>query len=217
MNVVLLGAPGAGKGTQCKHIARRFGVEHLSSGDILRGNRANGTQLGKKAKSYMDAGGLVPDDLIVEMMADAIGKTSEKGFVLDGFPRTVNQAEELDKALDDMGLKINAILNLEVSESVVIERITGRRSCPACGAVYHIKNMRPKVDGVCDNDGEKLVQRPDDTSEVVENRLRTYHKQTAPVVDYYKKHYNVMDIDADAKAEEAKQIIFDKLESIEQK
>ena len=186
MRIILLGAPGAGKGTYCKRIVARYGLLHLSSGDILRRHRAGGTELGKKAQGYMDTGALVPDEIIVEMMVDEMKKSPEKGFVLDGFPRTVNQAVELDKSLARTGRTIDAVLNLMVDDGVVIERLTGRRSCPQCGAVYHIENLRPKVEGICDNDGVSLVQRPDDSSKVVKNRLKVYRRQTKPVVDYYK-------------------------------
>jgi adenylate kinase len=215
MRVVLLGAPGAGKGTQCKQIVDRYAVQHLSSGDILRRERAAGTELGKKAQSYMDSGGLVPDELIVEMMAAAISKAPESGFVLDGFPRTVNQAAELDKSLSSDGQKINIVLNLEIDEEVVLQRMTGRRSCPQCGAVYHIQNLKPKVEGICDNDGTELVQRLDDSPEVVANRLQTYHLQTEPVVDYYKKNNRVYDIDANKDSEQVKALLFEKLDALE--
>lgn len=214
MRIVLLGAPGAGKGTQCKRIAERYGVQHLSSGDILRRQRANGTELGKKAQSYMDAGQLVPDQIIVEMMIDAIEETQRAGFVLDGFPRTVNQAAELDKALAQSGHEIDAILNLQIRDEVVLERMTGRRSCPKCGAVYHIKNLKPRVDEICDNDGTKLVQRPDDEPEVVANRLKTYHRQTEPVVDYYRQGRTVYDIDANNGADGVGDLIFEKLDAL---
>jgi len=210
----LLGAPGAGKGTQCKEIVERYGVLHLSSGDILRRERAQGTELGKKAQRYMDSGELVPDELIVEMMAGAITNAPGAGFVLDGFPRTVRQAEELDKALEQADRKIDAVLNLEVDDDVVLERITGRRSCPKCGAVYHIHNMKPKNDGVCDKDGTELVQRPDDTEEVVKNRLRNYYQQTMPVVDYYRKKHNVYGIDANRDADQVKAATFDILDKL---
>ncbi len=178
MRIILLGAPGAGKGTQCKRIVERYGLLHLSSGDILRQERAAGTKLGKKAQSFMDSGALVPDKLIVEMMAGAISKAPAAGFVLDGFPRTVNQAVELDKSLARKDRKIDAVLNLEIDDRVVAERMTGRRSCPKCGAVYHIENLKPKVEGKCDRDGAELIQRRDDSLEVVQNRLKTYHQQT---------------------------------------
>jgi len=169
MKVVLLGAPGAGKGTQCKSIVAQYNLLHLSSGDILRQERAEGSELGKKAQGYMDSGALVPDEIIIEMMVKAIGKAPSAGFILDGFPRT----------------------------NVVTNRITGRRSCPECGAVYHIENLKPKTEGICDNDGTELVQRPDDTEEVLANRLETYHQQTEPLVDYYKKNGTVYNFEAD--------------------
>ncbi len=212
MRIVLLGAPGAGKGTQCKYIVSRYGLLHLSSGDILRRNRAEGTDLGKKAQSYMDSGALVPDTLIVEMMIEETAKAPKSGYVLDGFPRTVNQAAELDKSLQRRGQKLDAVINLKVDEKVVVTRITGRRSCPKCGAVYHVENMPPKVNGVCDHDGAKLVQRPDDTEQVVINRLENYHKQTSPVVDYYKSRNSVYDVNANEEAEQVKQLLFKKLD-----
>jgi adenylate kinase len=214
MRIVLLGAPGAGKGTQCKRIAAKYGLVHLSSGDILRQERAAGSNLGKKAQSYMDAGGLVPDKIIVEMMAGAIKKAADSGFVLDGFPRTVNQAVELDKALTLAGQKINAVLNLEVNDQLIVRRMAGRRSCLKCGAVYHIENLKPKAEGICDNDGDKLVQRPDDTAEVVANRLKTYHQQTEPVVAYYKNNNTVYDIDANRTADEVTAAIFENLDAM---
>ena len=214
MRIVLLGAPGSGKGTQCKQIVARYGLLHLSSGDILRQERASGSQLGKKAQSYMDSGALVPDEIIIEMMANAIEKAPDAGFVLDGFPRTVNQAVELDKSLARDDLAIDVVLNLEVDDGIVTGRITGRRSCPKCGAVYHIKNLKPKREGLCDNEGTELIQRPDDTAEVVVNRLETYHRQTEPLVDYYKNNGTVFDIDADRSADEVKVALFEKLDAL---
>ena len=216
MRIVLLGAPGAGKGTHCKRIADRYGIVHLSSGDILRRERAEGTELGKKAQQYMDAGALVPDDLIVEMMIRAIAQ-APAGYVLDGFPRTVNQAEVLDRSLVEKKQEIDAVINLEVDDRVVLERITGRRSCPKCGTVYHVKNMPPKVDELCDKDGTKLIQRPDDTEEVVRNRLETYYRQTKPVVDYYRARRTVYDIDANGDADIVAAKIFEKLDPLSKK
>jgi len=212
MKVVLLGAPGAGKGTQCKSIVARYDLLHLSSGDILRQERAEGTELGKKAQTYMDSGALVPDEIIIGMMAKAIGKAPVAGFILDGFPRTVNQAVELDKALVASGQKIDAVLNLEIDDNVVTERITGRRSCPECGAVYHIENLKPTNEGLCDNDGTELVQRSDDTEEVLANRLETYHQQTEPLVDYYKKNGTVYNFEADRNPDDVRASIFEKLD-----
>lgn len=214
MRIVLLGAPGAGKGTQCKRIVEKYGLAHLSSGDILRKERAQATKLGKQSQSYMDAGALVPDELIVRMMAGAVKEAGSGGFVLDGFPRTVNQASELDRSLAKQGQKVDVVVNLEVDERVVTERITGRRSCPKCGAVYHVKNLRPKVEGVCDKDGAGLVQRPDDTLEVVQNRLKNYHEQTKPVVDYYKKNNTVYNVDANADADAVTDALLKYLDSL---
>ncbi len=213
MRIVLLGAPGAGKGTQCKRIVDKFGLLHLSSGDILRQERSEGTELGKKAQSYMDSGSLVPDEVIVEMMATAISNAPACGFVLDGFPRTVNQAAELDRSLSQAGQKIDVVLNLEVDEDAVAKRITGRRSCPECGAVYHIENLKPKLEGKCDNDGAGLVQRPDDTLEVVKNRLENYHQQTKPVVDYYNTNSQVCNVDSNKDVDEVTALVMEKLES----
>ncbi len=214
MRVVLLGAPGAGKGTHCKRIVTRYGLLHLSSGDILRRERAEGTALGKKAQSYMDAGTLVPDDLIVEMMSKAIQGAPKRGYVLDGFPRTVKQAEALDRALAKSKSGIDVVVNLQVDDSVVVERITGRRSCPKCGAVYHVKNMPPKREGICDHDGAALVQRPDDTAEVVKNRLATYYEQTEPVVEYYKARRDVRDVPADGEADAVAATLFEELDAL---
>jgi len=214
MRIVVLGAPGAGKGTHCKRIAERYRVVHLSSGDILRRERAEGSELGKKAQSYMDAGTLVPDDLIVQMMSNAIQKAGSAGYVLDGFPRTVNQAKALDESLAGAKGGIDLVVNLQVDDSVVLDRITGRRSCPKCGAVYHVRNIPPKKDGVCDLDGARLVQRPDDTEAVVKNRLATYYQQTEPVVEYYKSQRTVHDVDANEDADTVAAVIFRKLDAL---
>ncbi len=214
MRIVLLGAPGAGKGTQCKNLVSQYGLLHLSSGDILRKERSDSTELGKKAQSYMDSGQLVPDQLIIEMMAKAIEKAPDEGFILDGFPRTVNQAVELDKTLAKKSQEIDAVINLEIDDSVITRRMTGRRSCPKCGAVYHVENLKPKVENKCDKDGTDLVQRPDDSPEVVLNRLETYHRQTEPLVDYYKESGTVFNINGDRNPDEVKKEIFENLESL---
>jgi adenylate kinase len=160
----------------------------------------------------MDSGALVPDEIIIEMMAKAIEKAPAAGFVLDGFPRTVNQAAELDKALLASGQQIDAVLNLEIEDQVVTKRITGRRSCPECGAVYHIENLKPKTEGICDKDGTELVQRPDDTEQVLANRLENYHRQTEPLVDYYKKNCTVYDFDADRDPDDVRASMVEKLD-----
>jgi adenylate kinase len=214
MRIILLGPPGAGKGTQCKRLVEKYGAVHLSSGDILRAERAAGTELGRKAQSFMDSGGLVPDDLIVAMMVGAMKKAGKAGFILDGFPRTVVQAEELDKALDKAGEKIDALLNLQIDDAVVASRMTGRRSCPKCGAVYHIENLKPKVDNVCDLDGSTLVQRKDDQPEVVANRLKTYHEQTEQVVGFYEGKKPVISIDAGMEIGDVTKAIFAELDKL---
>ena len=214
MRLILLGPPGAGKGTQCKRLVEKYGALHLSSGDILRAERAAGTELGKKAQSYMDSGGLVPDDLIVAMMVGAMKKAGNGGFILDGFPRTVVQAEELGKALDKAGEKIDALLNLQIDDAVVASRMTGRRSCPKCGGVYHIENLKPKVADVCDRDQTALVQRKDDQPEVVANRLKTYHEQTSHVAGYYSGKKPVISINAGMEIDEVTKAIFAKLDAV---
>jgi len=212
MRLILLGPPGAGKGTQCKRIVAKYGMVHLSSGDILRAERVAGTELGKKAQSYMDSGALVPDDVIIDMMTGAI-KKAVGGYVLDGFPRTVVQGEELDRALATAGENIDGIVNLVVDDEIIARRLTGRRSCPRCGAVYHVKNLKPEVEGICDEDGEKLVQRDDDKREVVVNRLRTYHEQTAAVVSYYEATgKTIINIDADESVDDVTVSIFSELD-----
>ena len=213
MRLILLGPPGAGKGTQCKRIIDKYEGTHLSSGDILRSQRAAGTELGRKAQGFMDSGVLVPDDVIIDMMIAAI-KESSGGYVLDGFPRTVAQSEELDKALAAAEEKIDAIVDLQVDDEVISARLVGRRSCPKCGAVYHIENLKPKADGICDKDGEKLVQRDDDKADVVSNRLKTYHAQTAAVVGYYQGAGNkIIKIDAGQDVDEVTKSVLDALDN----
>jgi adenylate kinase len=214
MKLILLGPPGAGKGTQCKRIIETYGMLHLSSGDILRAERKANSELGQKAQGYMDSGALVPDDLIIDMMIGAIKKASD-GYVLDGFPRTLPQAEGLDAALAKAGEKIDAIVNLKVPDEPILARMTGRRSCPVCGAVYHIENLKPRVDGQCDKGCGELVQRKDDTPDVVSHRLKTYHEQTAAVVGYYQSKGNaILDINANQVIDTVTADIFSKLDAL---
>ena len=214
MRIVLLGAPGAGKGTQCKRLVSQYGLAHLSSGDILRQERTQGTDLGRQAQTYMDSGGLVPDDLIIGMMKKAIEQTAKAGYVLDGFPRTLKQAVELDKVLVASGSPIDAVINLEVNDAIIADRMSGRRSCPACGAVYHIRNLKPQKDGVCDKEGTALIQRPDDDLEVVKKRLVTYRQQTQPLIGYYQKQGVLHEVDANAGADAVDSVIREFLDKL---
>lgn len=195
MIAVLLGPPGSGKGTQAKRLAPKLQALHLSSGDILRAEKAAGTELGKQATGYMDRGELVPDSLIIEMMLGRMTQERGKPIILDGFPRTLAQAEALDEGLARYGMKIHRVINIDVPDAEVERRMTGRRSCPTCGAVYHVEFTPPKVAGKCDKDGVDLIQRDDDKPEVVRKRLVTYHHQTQPLVEYYKKHGLLRDVD----------------------
>ncbi|MHC4770462.1 MAG: adenylate kinase [Planctomycetota bacterium] len=214
MKLILLGPPGAGKGTQCKRIIDKYGMAHMSSGDILRAERKANSELGQKAQGYMDSGALVPDDLIIDMMIGAI-KNAPAGYVLDGFPRTVAQGEGLDAALEKAGEKIDAIVNLQVPDEPIMDRMTGRRSCPECGAVYHVVNLKPKTDGQCDKGCGALVQRKDDTPEVVSHRLKTYHEQTAAVVGYYQgKGNTILDIDANQDIDKVTASVLGKLDAL---
>jgi len=186
MRIVMLGAPGAGKGTQAKMIASRYEVPHVSTGDIFRANIKNGTELGKKAKAYMDAGQLVPDGLTVDLLMDRISQPDcGKGYVLDGFPRTIPQAECLEKALSERGENVDFAIDVEVPDENIVNRMGGRRACLSCGATYHLVHIPPKVEGICDHCGSELVLRDDDRAETVKNRLEVYHAQTQPLIDFY--------------------------------
>ena len=186
MKIIMLGAPGAGKGTQAKKIAEKYGIPHISTGDIFRANIKGGTELGMKAKSYMDQGQLVPDEVTIGMFLDRISEADcVNGYVLDGFPRTIPQAESLTVALNQRGEKIDYAINVDVPDENIVTRMSGRRACLACGATYHIVYNAPKTEGVCDTCGEKLVLREDDKPETVQKRLTVYHDQTQPLIDYY--------------------------------
>lgn len=186
MKIIMLGAPGAGKGTQAKMIAEKYGIPHISTGDIFRYNIKNGTELGKEAKKYMDQGLLVPDELTVKILLDRVAKDDCKnGYVLDGFPRTIPQAEVLEEALTKLGDGIDYAINVEVPDENIVKRMGGRRACVNCGATYHIEHVPPKKEGICDNCGSELILRDDDKPETVKNRLSVYHKQTQPLIDFY--------------------------------
>ena len=196
MKIIMLGAPGAGKGTQAKKIAEKYHIPHISTGDIFRANIKNGTELGKKAKTYMDQGLLVPDELTVDLVIDRVGQDDCKdGYILDGFPRTIPQAECLDAALEKRGEKVDFAIDVEVPDENIVNRMSGRRACVGCGATYHIKYNPTKVDGVCDACGEKLVLRDDDKPETVQKRLGVYHDQTQPLIDYYTNKGIIAEVD----------------------
>lgn len=187
MKIVMLGAPGAGKGTQAIKIADKYDIPHISTGDIFRANIKGGTELGQKAKSYIDKGELVPDEVTIGMLLDRIAQDDCKnGYVLDGFPRTIPQAESLTEALKSQGDQIDFALNIDVPDEAIIQRMSGRRACPKCGATYHIVYAAPKTENVCDKCGTELIIRSDDKPETVKDRLNVYHQQTEPLIAYYK-------------------------------
>lgn len=186
MKIIMLGAPGAGKGTQAKRIAEKYSIPHISTGDIFRANIKNNTELGKKAKSYMDQGLLVPDELVVDLVVDRVNQDDCKnGYVLDGFPRTIPQAEALTKALAAMDQKMDYAIDVNVPDENIVNRMSGRRACVGCGATYHLKYAPTKTEGICDVCGKELILRDDDKPETVQKRLNVYHEQTQPLIDYY--------------------------------
>ena len=188
MKIVMLGAPGAGKGTQAKMIADKYSIPHVSTGDIFRANIKEGTALGLEAKSYMDQGKLVPDELTVRILLDRVAKDDCKnGYVLDGFPRTIPQAEVLKDALAKQNDKIDYAIDVDVPDENIVKRMSGRRACVTCGATYHIEHVPPKKEGICDKCGSELILRDDDKPETVLNRLKVYHEQTQPLIDFYTK------------------------------
>ena len=196
MKLIMLGAPGAGKGTQAKKIAQKYQIPHISTGDIFRANIKAGTELGMKAKAFMDQGQLVPDEVTIGMLLDRISQDDSKnGYVLDGFPRTIPQAESLTAALKERGEKIDYAVNVDVPDDNIINRMSGRRACVGCGATYHVVYNAPKSEDICDTCGEKLILRDDDKPETVKNRLLVYHDQTQPLIDYYKKEGVLVEVD----------------------
>lgn len=186
MKIIMLGAPGAGKGTQAKKIAAKYNIPHISTGDIFRANIKSGTELGNKAKTYMDQGLLVPDELVVDLVVDRVKQEDCKnGYVLDGFPRTIPQAEALDKALTAIGEKMDYAIDVDVPDENIVHRMSGRRACVGCGATYHLEYAPTKTEGICDICGKELILRDDDKPETVKKRLGVYHEQTQPLIDYY--------------------------------
>ena len=196
MKIVMLGAPGAGKGTQADKIAEKYNIPHISTGDIFRSNIKAGTELGKKAKSFIDQGLLVPDEVTIGMLLDRIHEVDcENGYILDGFPRTIPQAESLTAALEENGEAIDFALDVEVPDANIVNRMAGRRACLKCGATYHTEFAAPKKEGICDNCGAELILRDDDKPETVQKRLGVYHEQTQPLIDYYTKKGILKEVD----------------------
>jgi adenylate kinase len=215
MQIVLFGPPGAGKGTQAKFLSEEFNIPHISTGDILRENVKKGTALGIKARSYMDKGELVPDQLLNDLVRSRLEEPdTKKGFLLDGYPRTIPQAKALDEIMDDLNRKLSAVVNIDVGTGALVKRLSGRRICRSCGASYHVSFNPPKVKDTCDMCAGELYQRADDTEEAIKNRLAVYKKQTQPVLDYYKKKGVLIDIDGDREIEEVKADVIKALEKL---
>ncbi len=209
MKIIMLGAPGAGKGTQAKKIADKFNIPHISTGDIFRANLKEGTELGLKAKEYMDKGELVPDGLTCDLVMDRIAKDDAKnGFVLDGFPRTIPQAEALTEALKKIGQAMDFAINVDVPDENIVERMGGRRACVGCGATYHVVTVPPKIEGKCDRCGAELILRDDDKPETVKKRLAVYHEQTQPLIDYYEGQGILKTVDGTLPPESVEEAVF---------
>lgn len=210
MNLILLGAPGAGKGTQAERICEKYNLPAISTGNIIREALANGTEMGLKAKEFIDAGKLVPDDVVIGIIKERLQKDDCKnGFILDGFPRTIPQAE----ALDSMGVRIDKVVDIEVSDKTVVERMSGRRVCGKCGASYHLEHKKPKQDGICDTCGSTLVQRKDDHPDTVLDRLKVYHEQTEPLKEYYEKTGKLTVIEGQDDVNHTTRLVFEALEN----
>jgi adenylate kinases len=210
MKIIMLGAPGAGKGTQAKKIAAKYQIPHISTGDIFRANIKNGTELGKKAKTYMDQGLLVPDELVCDLVVDRVQqKDCENGYILDGFPRTIPQAESLDHALEAIKEAVDYAINVEVPDENIVTRMGGRRACVGCGATYHLAYAPTKKEGICDTCGAELILRDDDKPETVQKRLGVYHEQTQPLIDYYSKKGILKEVDGTMDMEAVFQAIID--------
>ena len=216
MQLLLMGPPGAGKGTQAAELVKKFAIPHISTGDMFRAAVKEGTELGKKAKAVMDAGGLVPDEITIGIVKERLAKDDcKKGFILDGFPRTVEQANALTKILEELGMKLSRVLNIHVPASDLIERAVGRRICKKCGATYHVKFNPTHKDGICDNCGGELYQRKDDNEETMKNRLSNYEKSTKPLIDYYQKANLYAEIDGRQQIDKVTEDLVNVLSSVQ--
>lgn len=212
MKIIMLGAPGAGKGTQARMLAEKYSIPHISTGDIFRANIKNGTELGKKAKAFIDAGALVPDELTIDLVMDRISSEDcAKGFILDGFPRTINQAKKLTEALLKGSGEIDWAIDVEVPDDEIVSRMSGRRICSSCGSSYHVVNIPPKKENVCDECGAELYTREDDKEETVRKRLAVYHEKTQPLIQYYRELGKVISIDGTKEMEAVFNAIIEKL------
>ncbi len=217
MHIILMGPPGAGKGTQAEMLAKEYSIPHISTGDIFRNAIKEGTEMGTKAKEYMDKGALVPDEIVVGIMKERLQKPDcQEGVLLDGFPRTVEQAEALDEVLQELGMNIDAVVNVEVPEEELVARLTGRRVCQKCGATYHVKHNPPKVRNICNHCGGELYQRSDDTIDTVKERLTVYNTQTMPIIEFYKRKGNYISVDGSKPISSVSEEIIEKLNKADQ-
>lgn len=215
MRIILLGEPGAGKGTYSNELVKKFGIPQISTGDMLRAAVKAGTALGRQAQEFMKKGELVPDTVVIELIRERIKeKDASQGFILDGFPRTLPQAQSLDKMLQSMGISLSVILKIEVSKAILLKRLTGRRVCKGCGATYNIDTMRPQKEGICDKCGKELVQRPDDMPETIENRLTVYQKDTAPLIEFYEKKGLLKRVQCEGEYDEVLERLFAALDKV---
>ena len=217
LNLIFLGPPGAGKGTVAKDVVERYGVPHISTGDMLRDAVSAGSELGKKVQSVMESGQLVSDELLVDLVKDRLSKNDCKnGFILDGFPRNVNQAQDLDKILKELELSLTAVIFLDVPEDEVVKRISNRRVCPKCSRVYNLISLKPKKDVLCDDDGTPLIQREDDKAETVRKRYQIYIDKTSPLIGLYRDRNQIITIDASGTVDKVDEIVFNTLEELRQ-
>ena len=213
-NMVLLGPPGAGKGTHAKILSGLYQIPHISTGDLLRTQIQKGTSLGKQAKSFIDSGKLVPDELVIDMVRERLSQPDARnGFILDGFPRTVEQAKALDRMLGEQKTPLNLVLEFDTSEKVIVDRLSGRRACGKCGANYHVRNIPPKREGVCDICGSVLVQRKDDTPDTIHKRLKVYEEQTAPLIEFYKERKLLVAVNGDLEIEPLQKELLESLQT----